>query len=119
MALAATLGLVPFVWRRKAASAADSIWSSSADAICQRGRFPGQLSLTNDRIIWVPNQYSRRNEMHELSVPLDRPASVGLKRGSALLDIVVTARSATGEEYRFITHGGNRLKRAIKQLEER
>ena len=87
--------------RDKTANRLDALWSGSADLLAEGRKYPGQLSLTADSLAWVPSKYSIRHGLTEFSCRSD--AIAGLDSGSALLDLVITVRSATRGETRFLT----------------
>jgi hypothetical protein len=116
--LAVALGglLIRVTHRSKGPTAEGATWSAGADLLMQRHKFPGQLSLTSEELIWIPSRYSERKGVVAVRVPL-ATSMINLSAGSALLDVIVRITAdGGGKPLRFLTHRSARLREAASKL---
>jgi hypothetical protein len=121
VAAAVGLMIVPVAWRRKAAVVPGALFASSADLIPGgpgRAQFPGELSVTASEVSWAPSGYSAGKGFSPLSLAMADCAGITMRRGPALLDVIITVRRRSGGEWAFLTHWRPRLRRAITGLTE-
>jgi hypothetical protein len=120
LALAGGLALVLLARRRKAAVAPGALFACSADQLVEtdgrRRRFPGELSVTQDGLVWAPSSYSSSHGREELSIPSGECAAITLRRDGTLLGVTLAVRRTNGEESRFVTHSSRGLTRAVSSL---
>ena len=112
--------LVPVTWRPKAIVAEGAAYSTSADLVSSAAtRFPGQLSVTQSAVVWVPSAYSRKRGEETISISgEDRPA-ITLRSGPALFDLTVAVTTGNGPERCFRTHQSRHLRRALSKIGQR
>lgn len=108
--------LVLFVLRNRAPSIAGAEWSGSANLLLEGRKYSGQLSLADGRAVWSPTDRSRHQGINEISVDVVWKSGLTFEAGQALLDVIVTVSASDGQ-YRFLTHRGLGLQRAIRHLE--
>ena len=108
------MGLVAVAWRRKAAVVPGAVWTVSADVLVRGKRFPGQLSVLNDAIVWLPSKYSSRRGVEKIRIGPSATARVN--GGPALGDVYVSVTSPDGAVVRFLTRRSPRLAEAVQQF---
>jgi hypothetical protein len=117
VSVAAAGFLVAVVFRRKAPHMPGALWSSSADLMRDGSRFPGELSLLADAVVWMPSAYSRQHGFNRpVRVALETWGGLEADAGSGLLDVVISVRSADGQTLRFATHRSPGLVEVICRL---
>jgi hypothetical protein len=106
--------LIPLAWRRKAESLPGALYSASADLLARPSRpWPGQLSITEHAVAWVPSRSSRdRGQDRVLIDREDRPA-LRVERGPALLDVTLIVSTADGMTRAFRMHQSRALRKAL------
>lgn len=110
--------LVPFAWRRRAASIPNATYSAAADLVTTRaGAFPGQLSVAKDSIAWVPAAYSVRHGQLEVTISTEGHPEVILQSGPALLDFTLLIAHG-GQRFAFLTRRSRSLRRAIDRFSQ-
>jgi hypothetical protein len=111
--------LVSLTVRSRGPTADGAIWSASADFLTRGHRFPGQLSLSDDKAIWTPNLHSERHGAESIQVTLAK-ATIDFEAGSAFLDVTVRISPDDGTEpLLFLTHRSARLREAARHVRER
>ncbi len=43
-----------------------AVYSGSADLVKNRRKFPGQLSVTDSGLFWIPSSYSKRHGLEQI-----------------------------------------------------
>jgi len=119
-ALALAPSLIVLSWRRKAAKVPGATFASSAD-LCPDGpdgaRLPGELSVTASGLTWMPGPPAIRKGLAPVSLPNAECDSVSMQAGPALLDVVITVRGRSGDEWCFLTHRSPGLSQALSRLD--
>jgi hypothetical protein len=111
------LFLIGLALRPKAEKVEGAIYSGSADMLDdQDKKLPGQLSFTANGLTWVPTRYSAVRGARQWSVADTHGLRLNLQRGPGLLDLILTAKTAAGEERRFLTHQRRGFRRAVEAL---
>jgi hypothetical protein len=110
--------LVPLAWRRRAPNVDGATYSVPADYFepSHGKRLPGQLSLTETGVAWVPSRYSRSRGSREVVIDATGPTAITVERGTALLSVVVRIRASDGQEHRFGTRETRRLRQELGRL---
>ena len=108
------LGLAALTQRRKAAAVPGALWTAPADLLLRGRRFPGQLSVLSDGIIWRPSKYSVQHGVDEVRTDSSRSARVN--GGPAVADVFLTLTSPDGTVSTFLTRWSPRLAKAIDEF---
>jgi hypothetical protein len=109
--------LVAVAFRRKAPRVDGAMWSASADLMRDGSRFPGELSLLSNAVVWMPSKFSRRRGLDgAVRLAVDEQTELHFEAGPALLDVLVSVRSADGQTVRFTTHRSPGLAEAIRRI---
>jgi hypothetical protein len=103
--------LVVAARRRRASSEPGPIWTASADLMRGGGRWPGQLSVLPNEIVWAPSKSSIRRGLE--GVRADKTHIVQLQDGIALTDVYLTLTSPGREPLTLLTHRSRRLAAAL------
>jgi hypothetical protein len=110
--------VIALALRSKGPTEEGAVWSASADFLTRGHRFPGQLSLSDDKATWTPSRHSARRGAAGVRVTL-ATARVDFEAGSALLDVIVRVSPDDGSEpLLFLTHRSARLTHAARHLRE-
>lgn len=121
LACTAGLAIVPVAWRRKAAVNHGASFATSADYLPEgQGprKFPGVLSVTSAMLTWSPSGHSISKGSLPLTFAMSDCASIAMKGGPALLDVIITVERRSGGVWLFLTHRSPGLRRAIASLSD-
>lgn len=108
------LGLAVLSQRRKAAPVPGHRWAAPADLLLGGRKFPGQLSVLGDAIVWRPSRHSVRHGLGE--VHADTSFTAHVNAGPALADVYLTLTAPDGGVTTFLTRRSSRLVRAVEQF---
>jgi hypothetical protein len=111
LAVALGLGLAALTQRRKAAPVPNASWTAPADLLCQGRKYPGQLSVLGDALVWRPSRFSAKHGVDE--VRIDSSCRARVDAGPALVDVVLTVTSPDGRHITILTRRSRRLASAV------
>ena len=106
--------LVPLAWRRKAEILPGALYSASADLLTRPSRpWPGQLSITDHAVVWVPSAYSREHGQDRVQIDREEQPALRYERGPALLDLTLVVSTGDGVTRAFRMHQSRALREAL------
>ena len=115
--VATGLALFLLTLRPRAAPAVGALYTAAADRIADGRRLPGQLSVTTRTLVWSPSRYSLRRGEEAVTVDASGCRSVTVRRGTGLLDVILTVVLADGATLAFGTRTSRRLTDALDRFQ--
>ena len=105
--------LIALARRSKAAKAPGATFASSADLLpvgAGGATVAGELSVAPAGLTWIPGMHAARDGHVPITLASGDCESASMQAGPTLLDVVLTVRSRSGEEWRFLTHRSRGLR---------